>query len=338
MPLSTSSSEPRRRSPRADLAWFAATFLVVTGATAAWWTLAPHAPTPFSPPERPSHDYYVATDSLDHIVLSRGWGDTLPHLKAADVLFLGNSRVMLGFSRTELGPMFDRLGMRYYLFGFGHTEGDQFPLAIIRKFNLRPRLVVINADPFFVGGTSPFGRQAACMSTFDAHKALFEGDAHDRFVTALRPILPHWPDQADGPVTHLPLYRASSDGAWLGPTAFAKTAPVREGVDAAPGPVPEARLAIAKTFKAEMDARGTQIVLTCVPSPAADRRQAEEFARYLGVPLVAPNVDGLETFDRNHLTPESAHRFTAAFVNVIEPMLSGPSSPVHPAIAAAGRK
>ena len=297
-----------------------------------------HGPPPFTPPVRPSSDFYVATDSLDHIVLSRGWDETVPHLKAADVLFLGNSRVMLGFSRTELGTMFDRLGMHYYLLGFGHTEGDQFPLAIIRKFNLRPRFVVINADPFFVGGVSPFGRKVASMSTFDARKALFEGAAHDRFVSALRPLLPHWPDLADGPVSRLPLYRARSDGAWLGPSAFAKTTPVREGVDAPPGPVPEARLLLAKQFKAEMDARGTQIILTCVPSPAADRRQAEEFARYLDVPLVDPHMDGLETFDRNHLTPESARRFTAAFVAAVEPVLSAPSSPARPVVAVAGRR
>jgi hypothetical protein len=337
VPLSTSSSERRRRSPLADLAWFAGAFLAVTGATVAWWTLAPHRPPPFTPPASPSDDFYVATDSLDHIVLSRGWGDTLRRLKAADVLFLGNSRVMLGFARTELAPTFDRLGLKYYLLGFGHTEGDQFPLAIIRKFNLRPRVVVINADPFFVGGVSPFARQVNGMSAFDAHKALFEGAAHNHAVTEMRRVLPHWPDVADGPVTHLPLYRARSDGAWLGPTDFAKTTPIREGIDAPPGPVPEARLLLARQFKAEMDARGTQMVLTCVPSPAANPRQAEEFARYLGVPFVAPTVDGLETFDRNHLTPASARRFTSAFAAAVEPVLAG-MSPGQPAIAAAGRK
>ncbi len=335
MPSFTSSSS--RRSHAADLAWSVATFLIVGGVTAAWWRLAPHAPPMFVTPTPTSADAYFAVNHpafphhLDHVALYHGAYGTPRYLRAADVLFLGNSRLMFGFAPDVLDDLSRRLGLSYYLLGFGHSEPAPFPMAIVRRFDLRPRFVVVNADPFFVGDTSPYARTVAAMSAFDARKVLFEGAAYHLAHTYLDAWLPQWPNLADGRRTFT-LYRSRRTGAWLGPAAYPSAVPFRESDDAPP--VPPQCLEVARRFKEEMDARGTRIVLTFVPSPAGCRSYAEQFARLLGVPLVAPRLDGLETFDHSHLTPASARRFTAAFAAEFDRLLE--SHPAHPAVTMAG--
>jgi hypothetical protein len=42
----------------------------------------------------------------------------------------------------------------------------------------------------------------------------------------------------------------------------------------------------------------------------------------MGASYVAPTVDGLSTMDRNHLNPNSAAKWSAAFLKELEPFLS----------------
>jgi hypothetical protein len=78
----------------------------------------------------------------------------IEHLKKADVLFLGNSRAQFGFSTENLRNYFRRRGISYYVMGFGYGESNEFALALIEKYRLKPKLLVIDADPFFNTGVS----------------------------------------------------------------------------------------------------------------------------------------------------------------------------------------
>ena len=91
--------------------------------------------------ERPSDDYYLAHDHgghVDHHVLYFGTDAVaLDHLKRADVLLLGNSRLMFAARPRVLDAFFAARGLRYYVLGFGFREADRFPLAVIEKFDLQ---------------------------------------------------------------------------------------------------------------------------------------------------------------------------------------------------------
>jgi hypothetical protein len=68
----------------------------------------------------------------------------------------------------------------------------------------------------------------------------------------------------------------------------------------------------AQTFINDMRRRGSKVILTFVPdgkNPDFVREEAEK----LSVSCVLPKVEGLETFDGQHLTPESGNRFASAF-------------------------
>jgi hypothetical protein len=74
------------------------------------------------------------------------------------------------------------------------------------------------------------------------------------------------------------------------------------------------RVAVARAFKAALDARGARLLVTCVSGPDARRSRAACVAADLGVPLIAPRLDDLATCDRSHLTTRDAIRFADAFL------------------------
>ena len=75
------------------------------------------------------------------------------------------------------------------------------------------------------------------------------------------------------------------------------------------------------------------IVITHVPSDEDLGGLAQYIGRSLRLAVLDPQVQGLFTFDRAHLTPESATRWASAFLQALKPVLQRCVGP-HPAIDA----
>lgn len=273
-------------------------------------------------------DYYLANDiggGVDHHVLFFGLdAEALEHLRAADVLFLGNSRLMFALRPDVLRPAFAALGATYYALGFGFREADRFPLAIIRRFDLRPRLVVVNADGFFGGGLSQWAETVNRDTAFAARKLRLEAEAAHRVRQAMYAVAPNWLSLFGRPglaqARPLNIYRSRFDGTWEvspWPSTDVTFAPPPSG-SAVPG---RSELAAARAFKAEMDHRGTRLVLTRVPTPEPAGASPTRVADLLGVPLVLVAPPGLTAADGSHLDPPSAHDWSRAFVAALAPHL-----------------
>jgi hypothetical protein len=268
--------------------------------------------------------YYLAHDKgghVDHHVLYHGTDpQSVENLRMSDVLLLGNSRLLFAFSRQSLRSFFPRHGLTYFMLAFGHRESDAFPRAIIERFDLRPRLVIVNADRFFGGPTSAFARSVMAASRFDAWKLWFEAEVTHLARRRIHRWIPHLPDLRAGE-RELIAYRSRRDGTWLVATRFSGLGAPFPPEPPQDLPVDARRLEAARTFKDDVEARGGRLVLCLVPSPRASRNDAVALARDLGVPLVAPHPNGLAAFDGSHLTRESADRFADAFFAELEPIV-----------------
>ena len=141
-------------------------------------------------------DHYLAGDiggQVDHHVLFFGLDpDAHARLRTADVLFVGNSRLMFALRPVVLRPAFGALGQSYYALGFGFREADRFPLAIIRRFDLRPRVVVVNADGFFGGGLSAWAEVVNRDTAFAARKLRWEAETAHDVRRAVHIVAPNW--------------------------------------------------------------------------------------------------------------------------------------------------
>lgn len=324
--------------PRAGLlpaALFGATLtaaaLVTAGLVDRVPALAPLRPGVEAGARPPDGDHYLANDTggqLDHHVLYFGMDDeALRRMRAADVLFLGNSRLMFALRPDVLRPFFEARQLTYYVLGFGYREADSFPLTILRRFDLRPRLVIVNADGFFGGGFSQWAEAVLRDTPFAARKRRWEAEtAHDARQLA-QAVFPHVPTDLGlpglGSARTFTAYRSRFDGTWAispwpaGRQAFAP-APL-EGKGVGRG---EAR--DAEHFRDELLARGARLILTRVPArEAMPGAGAAEMARHLAVPLVIAEIPAPTSADDSHLDEASAHDWTRAFLDALAPHLDG---------------
>jgi len=276
----------------------------------------------------PDGDHYLANDlagHIDHHVIYFGIdAEVVANLRAAEVLFLGNSRLMFALRPGVLRPFFDADAVPYYVMGFGFREADRFPLAIIRALDLRPRLVVVNADGFFGGGLSPWAEVVVRDTPFAARKLQFEAEAAHEARRMVHQLVPNWLRLFGLPGLGLRrsfiAYRSRVDGTW-------EISPWAEGADsfvAASLEGPElgrGEVAAARAFKAELDARGSTLVLTRVPTPEPmPGAGPARFAALLGVPLVTADVPALTSHDHSHLSEGSAHDWSRSFVAALAPL------------------
>lgn len=306
---------------------FACALGLMVAVTAALWAARPEAGRVknITRAERPSDDYYLAHDRaghIDHHVLYFGTDAVaLDALRKAEVLVLGNSRLMFAARPVVLDRFFAARHQRYYLLGFGFREADRFPRAVIEKFDLRPQTVVVNADGFFLDSLSEFGAAVMRDSRFDAWKFSHESEASHEVRRALHQLIPNWLDLFGRPGFPWPreliIYRSRSNGAWqLSPwEAGTSGVPVRDLEQ--PGLSGE-ELASARQFKAFLDARDASLILTYVPTPRPLSAGPALLARALGVPLVAVHPTGLRTEDEDHLDEPSGAAWSDAFVRQLE--------------------
>jgi hypothetical protein len=81
--------------------------------------------------------------------------EAVSNLKKADVIFTGSSRTMFAFSTDEIRSYFASRGLRFFNAGFSGEDQQRFFVGLLRKWNLRPRVLVIGVDPYFDDRISP---------------------------------------------------------------------------------------------------------------------------------------------------------------------------------------
>ncbi len=268
-------------------------------------------------------DHYLAHDRgghVDHHVLFHGLDESsVEHMREADVLLLGNSRLMFALRGDAIRRYFLPRGLRPFALGFGHLEQSRFPLELIRRHDLHPRVVIANIDDFFGGVTSPWAQRVLGDTTFDAWKTAFEAATSHTMRRAMHRVVPHVADLWEGEREFV-IYRSRRDGSWFSATGFghgSRMMPFYTGRDVAR----PHNLELARAFKDEVEARGARLIFVLVPGRDVSLTHAQMIADATGVPLVAPEVPGMRTMDGSHLTDESAAVYAQAFFQHLDPVL-----------------
>ena len=231
----------------------------------------------------------------------------------ARVVFLGNSRAQFGFSAPITAHWFEQRSIPFYMLGFSHYESVTFVTPILEKVQPHASAYVINADRFFADWLSP-----------TSHRILYERDVRARYNEKHFWQRPHNAICSAIPSLcgrELAVYRNIANGAWF-TSGVLPNAP--GGVaDGAPSHVERwpHYIDLAKEFVSKLKVERQCIVLTIVPTRDTKRAEAQTIADALGVPLIAPRVEGLTTFDGSHLDVKSAARWSAAFLDEAGPIL-----------------
>jgi hypothetical protein len=240
-------------------------------------------------------------------------------LQAADVIFLGNSRLQFAFSTQAVSDYFSRNGISYYVLGFGYDEKSPFTEQLSRKYHLKPKAYIINADPFFADGLSLAARelqgvQLSVWLTY-AFKLVFVQE--QRLICSIP-----WLCVQSYPT----LYRVPQDGSWIWHDFYfppTLSLPVTsEKRDALTDSQLSRAKVLAREFVAASNMPPECIILTGIPtSIIASEGVAAEIGRAAGLQVVLSDVQNLSTVDQSHLNADSAERWSAAFVEKMAPVL-----------------
>lgn len=230
----------------------------------------------------------------------------------AQVLFIGNSRMQIGLSSRALADWFQSAGLSYYLMGFAYDANHTFEGPLIEKIQPRARAYVVNLDLFFEGETEPI------------KVVLHDPEARARYN---RKRL--WQRAHKGLCSRIPVAcgdavsfsRSRQTGAWIvaGEAEF-PSAPVGYD-DAVDADIVGRYAALGQAFLARLLVPRECVVLTSVPTARSHVGTARAVASTLGLPLVAPQLEGLNTFDASHLDQPSAERWSQAFMDAAGPQI-----------------
>ncbi len=281
-------------------------------------------PESFQPVEE-SEDLYLGAfrvENVEHYIFFHGLDPVIDrNLRAADVVLVGNSRLMLGLATEPLRTFFEKHGLRHYMMGFGHGEPVSFTRRVFERVDIHPRWVIANTDAFFLPRLSRYGSEVAHSSRVNGWQVWFETEMTFRILRHLHRWLPF-----EGVARRkLIVMRSRADGSWFpffmwgAPEPFRLADPARQSLD------PET-VRIARAFQDDCGRRGARLVLTFVPTPRGRREEGRLLAEALGVPFVAPAPEGLAVIDTSHLTPASSEVFTREFLRELEPTLSRPGT------------
>jgi len=306
----------RRRSFVYGLLCFGASFAVVTcllPRLLSWSGKTPRVEwmPRFEVPGDDSFFVYSTGDELSHLVLYHNLGDSIENARRADILFLGNSRMPLGLREEVIVSEAEKLGLRVFSLATGHAEKLDFDLALIRKYDLHPKIVVAVGGPnYFKAGVSKRAAAAMKLTRWQAWKEWTEASSAWTFQRMLHSWLPKIDCDGQDLTSPWIIYRSSRTGWWrpaLEPPGKSPVKLARED-DSYRRLLPEAR-----KLKKELDARHALLVLTMVPYAATRSGHIPYLSHELAVPAVLPSFDGLFTREGSHLTRESGERYAKAF-------------------------
>jgi hypothetical protein len=265
-----------------------------------------------------------------------GLGDAIDNAKKADVLLLGNSRVLSGFREKAVQEASARSGLKFFNLCYPANDGMVMAYQTILKHDLHPKIVIINETNFFNWGISPFGKDTTSLGAWRAWVRVWEDRISWTVRAQLHRFLPRFGWGKTYRVQPPFQYQSVEDGCLCLDNQLSnqKTYTVNDP-KLSEDPTAE-EIAAAKMFRDEMAKRGTAVVLTDIPfdrepflrdnenkssfgalmklpENSQPFQRADKLAKLLGVPLIAPAVVGLRTTDGSHLDEASGDKFAQAF-------------------------
>lgn len=248
-------------------------------------------------------------------------------LRAAKVLFVGNSRVQFAFSTEATRHTFKEMHLPHYLAGFGYVENMTFIQQLIKKYGLHPEAVVINADySFFKNEMTPISIPFFEPVTRSAYwAALYNNLLKAGFSRVARSLCGYLTGAC--PQTLRTLWRRPETGEWVWLGTFAmkdESIPVDPAKAQPPPdePAMENILQAATAFVADLRLPSRCVILTAIPNNVAiDEPIANRVGERLQLPVIVPHLDHLATIDNDHLDGPSAERWSGAFFRDAIPAL-----------------
>ena len=227
----------------------------------------------------------------------------------------------------------------YYVLGFGLGGKSQIASEMFLRYDVSPKVLIINADPFFSGehnntlervleNTDSTQWEHKIKKLLQKHQSeICQRTKPDSFVSSYFCV---------GEVPTL--FRSRDTGFWL-TNYYGTDNSIPVTWDKSPiGPV-EHKVKLLDEFISLSGVARECIILTITPRTGTEQNLASALAQEASLPAFFPQLDGLVTIDDSHLSKSSAERWSAGFLTdadatiqrCLEPLRTTEKQPATPA-------
>jgi hypothetical protein len=274
----------------------------------------------------------AVTEIQDQDIFYHNIGSSIDNLRRADVVIVGSSLVAFAIDGTVVKDVLgNKHGLSFYNLSFVGISSGEFTRRLMEKYQIHPKLLIINADDGGGGGNF-FG--AGIQRSFSGDVKTIAATEHNRITafkevarrnmrwrleglfktlfhsTALErddrvPIPRFYRDAATGDADMIafPKYENIDN-----PATLIKRDPDCHTTDEVVGR--------AKDFVRDI---GGEVVLTIIPNTHYCEQQAREIANKLGIELVLPGKLTYSSWDGSgHYDRRGSFEFTTDFIAALE--------------------
>jgi hypothetical protein len=266
-------------------------------------------------------NYELRFEVQDHEIFFHGIGHSIENARQADIIFLGSSRVIFAIDWRVAQEFERKHHVKLFNMSFAGGVSGEFPLRLMRKWGLRPKLWVINADleegkitkSFFHmhlpgGGDFKTGspRHVVTTSWLTAFLTVVGRNVRWRLKMAMG-------------ILKNDSYRSAKDGNW-----YLDNWPLETRDDYPKIDMSGHRSCLENPEEVELarryfDAIGGAVILIQVPSVIACAARIQHLASALGVPSFTVTPEEYSTSDGGwHLDRKSSRMYTTRFLEWLE--------------------
>jgi hypothetical protein len=240
---------------------------------------------------------------------------SLRNAQKADVLILGNSHSQVAMSTPEFDSFFVQRRVPYFLLGFGFYSRSAMALHLMAKHRMHPKVVIVNADPFFSPGPQQKEQQVLDGRIYTRYE-YFERMVFDLIHTPICSVEP-----SSCKPSYRTIFRSRANGGWTYKDTLwwsQYTQPLAETALVGDDGSTEVARDFIKNFG--LDPRC--VIVTAVPSSFINSYgMAHRIAGAIGSPFFVPNLNDLRSYDGDHLTKEDSGRWSKAFLEMSGPTI-----------------
>lgn len=248
--------------------------------------------------------------SQSQLTLYHGIGDSIKHAKAADILFIGNSRLQSGL-RHHFADRAKASGLKAFSIGAGYSEGTRFGMDIIRKHKLKPKILVVMGGPYLYWGTlSDVAKEAKGMTWWAAYKTYWEKRCFWFFQRQVHTQIPKLCVLKTTLTYQIINYRSEETGWWKAVYEPLRPFPIRPGKELENY---EFVMPQIDDIMAVMSRQDTLVILSCIPYNRTLTGHFKLIREHYNIPVLLPSFEGLATNDGSHLHPDSSAIYSERF-------------------------
>ena len=256
-------------------------------------------------------------DDVDHSYIFHNINNIIEYIQKADILTLGNSKMLVALDHDSINNFNSLSNKKIFNLSFDHAEGIMFPLSIIKKHKIKPKVLIVHVGPymFFSEQISEPAKLALSNNKWHSVKNFIEFNLNTKSQDLLHTFLPKFKIWSKYNIRR---YRSKINGCIEYSTSNKSAHNFNWEIKEKQSIYKKIENAVL-SLNSFCKSNEIKLILTQVPSPEINPFTLIELSRLTGINSIEiPRSQNFSTFDHSHLDKKSSKIFTEEFLRSLD--------------------